>query len=140
MFRPTVLLRLLLSLALILNGIGGAVASTGMQMEHMGWMHGAMHADAAEQSAQPPCHEHAGVTSSDKGTDSGATANTPAKTKQSPDCCKSGTCRCLCVHQSQVAITALLPAPVIEHAGVMRPLKPGHAAPALPHLIRPPIG
>jgi len=50
-------------------------------------------------------------------------------------------CRCACAHPAQAAVpmVAFTPLPV-ESAGNVRPLASAHAAPALPHLIRPPIG
>ena len=140
----SVLLRVLLSISLILNGSGYAMAATHMQMGH-----GDTAASAPKQAsdsvfaAELPCQQHhSGV--------SGPVAQLPDTTSDSatvksehpsPDCCKSGACRCACVHQVQVAIPmGSLDGGVIEHAGVMQLLKQGHTAPALPHLIRPPIG
>ena len=141
---PSPLLRVLLSISLILNGSSYAMASMHMQMGH-----GPAPALAVEQApdsvdaAEPPCHQHQnGVLGleaplSDTASD---TASIQSEIPP-PECCKSGSCRCACVHQVQVAVSVYsLDGAVIEHADVMPPLNPGHAAPVLPHLIRPPIG
>lgn len=143
MFRPAVLLRVLLSLALIFNGIGGAVASSRMQPEGAGHMHGKTQAVPAAQASQvPSCGEHAGLTAASKrDADSSAMKESVAESKDSADCCKSSACPCDCVQQLQVAIAAaLFPAPIIEHTTSVRAVKPAHAAASLPRLIRPPIG
>ena len=58
-----------------------------------------------------------------------------------PDCCKSSACRCACVHACASALPARLHVSVQLALGLdVMPLPLGHAAPALPHLIRPPIG
>jgi len=140
----SLLLRVLLSISLILNGSGYAMAATHMQMGH-----GDTAVLAPEQApdsmsaAEPPCQQHHSGASGPVAQLSDTASDTAAVKSEdpSPDCCKAGTCRCACIHQAQVAIPAdSLDGAVIEHAGVMHPLKPGHAAPALPHLMRPPIG
>jgi hypothetical protein len=122
------LLRLLLALALVFNGAGPAVAAV-----HAGHMAApSMVVPAAE--AEMPCHEHHHAVDTDQ---------PPAKGGQpaSPDCCESGACRCACVHSTPVAIMDPgVVASVIEHAESVRPMAPGHADAASPHLIRPPIG
>nr|WP_280640385.1 CopL family metal-binding regulatory protein [Pseudoxanthomonas mexicana] len=58
-----------------------------------------------------------------------------------PDCCKSSACRCACVHACASALPAHMYVSVQLALGLhVMPLPLGHAAPALPHLIRPPIG
>lgn len=140
-----ILLRVLLSISLILNGSGYAMAATHMQMGHGGAAASVAEPEAPDSvsAAEAPCQQHHSGASGPVAQLSDTTSDTAAVKSEhpSPDCCKSGACRCACVHQAQVAIPAdSLDGAVIEHAGVMHPLKPGHAAPALPHLIRPPIG
>ncbi|MFC6189141.1 CopL family metal-binding regulatory protein [Pseudoxanthomonas mexicana] len=123
---------MLLSVALILNG-----ATTAMASVHMA--HGAassVAAPAQKTIASAPCHErHAASVKSDG---MAAPADSAA-----PDCCgsDSSACRSVCMHSSPVAVSMTTFAPVqIEHPRSLRPLSLGHATPALPHLIRPPIG
>ncbi|HVR81202.1 MAG TPA: CopL family metal-binding regulatory protein [Luteimonas sp.] len=141
----SILLRVLLIISLVLNGSGYAVASTHMQMGHMDTAVLAP-PSAAERvaTAEPPCHQdqHNSASASAAQLPDTAPAAAPGKSKHpAPDCCKFGACSCACVHQAQAAVPAYsLRYTVIEHAGVVRPMQPGHVAPTLPHLIRPPIG
>ena len=144
----TLLLRLSLILALIANGTTSAFAATQMQAAHLAEEASeAKVAQAArtESAQQPPCHVHvaaAGTSTADSEM-TAADATDPAQGTEhgSPDCCQSATCQCACMHH--VAATSasvhVLEAS-IDHASSVRPLKMGHATPALPHLIRPPIG
>lgn len=148
----SVLLRLLLSLCLVLNGAAAAAASAQLPMvPHTG--------EATTDSARPiastegiPCHGHHGAMVAAMPVDGSMhgipmqhdpAANTPQPTKpkhHTPDCCKSGTCRCACVHIAQVGVPALrIPDVALDHQRSVRALALGHAAPALPHPIRPPI-
>ena len=138
--RRLIFLHVLLSITIVFNGIAGAEASTRTLMGHAGWMHGSTQEDAADQASQPqPCH--VGMTSSEGETGLALIAETPAETKHSSNCCKSGACRCECVHQSQVGIAAeVFIEPAVVHSTSVRAMKPARAAPPLPHLIRPPIG
>ena len=138
------LLRVLLSIGLILNGSGYAVASTHMQMGYMATVALApLSTGDPVTVAQPPCQHHdSGASAPATQLPDAASYTAPAKsTHPSPDCCKSGACRCACVNHAQAGIPAYsFRYAVIEHASAVRPLKPGHVTPALPHLIRPPIG
>ena len=129
----SLLLRLLLAVALVFNGVAPAVAAV-----HAGHMA----APAAVVTPVPvadeamPCHEHHQAGAAEQ-PQSAPVEEAPA----SPDCCESGACRCACVHSTPVAIIDLgFVAPVIEHVESVRPMPSGHADAALPHLIRPPIG
>lgn len=131
----TILLRLLLAVALTFNGVATAAASA-----HLGHM-GAVETPAAAKASaaeDPPCHEHHQATAA---VDEQPVPAPQSKGHPSPDCCKSAACRCACVHHAPAAIAALsFGAPIIEHEDSVRSMSSGHAAPALPHLIRPPIG
>lgn len=131
------LLRVLLSIALILNGIGSGVAATRM---HANQMSDADHSSSAmATSATKPCHQHQG-SGNGAGHPSPQSDPDPGKATV-PDCCASGLCACACAHAAQVALLApsrLLPVP--SGSLVVKQLPLEHAAPALPHLIRPPIG
>jgi hypothetical protein len=136
MLRWTILLRLLLSLAVLVNGTTAAMA-----FKHAG--HDAMLATTAPVQASStanadPCHEHdqaASLASEDP------VAPVPAESGHPPlDCCQSGTCQCACMHPAPAAVPAIAFAAVsIGHARGARAMPTSHATPALPHLIRPPI-
>jgi len=141
----SILLRVMLTVGLILNGSGYAVASSHMQMEHTA-MAGVAPPNAAnsEATAGPACTEHPQAmvpVAENAGSDAATDASSVNSLDPSPDCCKSGACRCACVQQAQAAVPAVvLHQAVIEHVGSVRPMESGHASPAIPHLIRPPIG
>jgi hypothetical protein len=130
------LLRIVLGVTLMLNGVTSAMAS--VQME-------AMHVRAAIEDGQRhlaattgvmPCHqdgshEAGGMHDKEEGSSGHA---------KHPDCCKSSTCRCACLFSAQATVPTWAMAPtVIAHTDSVRALALGHAPPALPHLIRPPI-
>ncbi|GAB3359079.1 CopL family metal-binding regulatory protein [Lysobacter tyrosinilyticus] len=143
----SLLLRALLSLCLVLNGVAGAAASVHMQLPmqapvQMHQMHEVAPASAVASDDNMPCHgHHMASTAKLEVTTAPAPAPTESKSKHTPDCCKSGTCRCACVHIAQVGVPTLhLPPAALDHDRSVRPLALGHATPALPHPIRPPIG
>ncbi|MCY7355496.1 MAG: CopL family metal-binding regulatory protein [Lysobacter sp.] len=139
----SILLRGLLSLSLILNGSGYAMASMHTQMGHMDSVSSTLPATPQPVAAtEPPCYQHHGASAVVVVELPDAMQDEPSTKRghPSPDCCKSGACHCACIHQAQAAIpTHVLRHDTAEHASSVRPLKPGHPAPALPHLIRPPI-
>ncbi len=141
----SILLRVLLAVSLILNGSGYAVASAHMQMDH------AALASTTTQpivhpvaTAEPPCAEHhqgGSMASKIPSADAATDAASVKSGDPSPDCCKTGACRGACVHSGPVAVPTMAFRPVvIEHANSVSPMISGHASPAIPHLIRPPIG
>ena len=127
MSARSVLLRLFLSLSLVLNG-----ASAGVAAAHMS-AGGGMEAAFETATSASGCPEHH--------TAAPEPVQAPHQDEGAPDCCKSSACRCACV---QLTSTAVLPtfrwAPRVETMAAGRPLPLGQAVPALPHLIRPPIG
>jgi hypothetical protein len=139
MKASSIVLRVLLSAALILNGISSAVASAQM----IGTANGApaTHAHAHEGAAAPghahgACHEHGAATSPD-GDGPGAGAG---HGKHGTDCCQAGMCACHCAQQAQVSfVPPVLASPQIAQAAGMRAMSSAHESPRLPHLIRPPI-
>ncbi len=135
MSRSSLLLRVLLALLLVLNGIGGAAASARMAVQH-GIAGMAIAIEAAQSDRRAPCHE--GMS-----TPHSATAEDLASSgAHSPDadCCADGSCLCACVLHCpavpMVATFALSPAPgdVIPRGAV-----DGSPDPIRTHLIRPPI-
>lgn len=143
----SILLRVLLSLVLVLNGATSAAAATHMQMNHTA-AHTPIKAQAnvsQAMSADMPCHHPDQTSAAVVGDDSPiATDPTPKKSKHpAPDCCKSGTgtCTCACTHLAQATLPALnITAFVHDGNRSIRRLTLAHPTPALPHLIRPPIG
>jgi hypothetical protein len=150
---PT-LLRVLLIAALALNGAVPAMAA--IQMGHgtgpgdtasdsIGSEEAACHSPILQGAA--PVHAH-GTTHDHASTTAETIVETIATDlDQAPDqgnhegeCCESGTCRCACLHScpAMVRMVAALPA-VMEHASNVGRMPASHVAPALPHLIRPPI-
>lgn len=140
----SILLRLLLTVGLTLNGSGYAVASAHMQMEHMTMASAAPQpASIPAATTEPPCAVHHQGMSETADTPPADPATDTAAVKSglpSPDCCKSGSCRCACVHPAPTAVptVAFQPA-VFEQSGSVRPTISGHASPVFPRLIRPPI-
>lgn len=120
MFRAGILLRLLLAVSLVLNGIGGALAGVSMSIE--------AHAVAPDASDHAGCHEPAAEPAAEP------------ETGDAGDCCDSGPCSCACAQLPQLAATELLLMPlVVVHAAAVGTRLSERPAPALPHLIRPPI-
>ena len=138
------LLRALLSLALVLNAVAPAAASPHVPMGQVDAQAAPMtaHANPSPEDA-PPCdrHRHAAAAAAVADDPTPAT-HAPDATGQVPsDCCTSGACSCACVHASHAA----LPAPAAGIGRIRHRLATGwlplaHGTPALPNLIRPPIG
>ena len=158
--RP-LLLHALLSLALVANGIGGAMASV-----HAACAHDTV--AVAEPAAEPPCHENMGTDTSnahgsmsdqalpDDGTAHDGTAHdgmphdgmhqsntsqhAPASNSEGCGDC-ANDCQCACIAHGLAALmpsTVLLP---VRIGIAYTPARPDtHTAPALPHPVRPPIG
>lgn len=137
-----ILLRVLLSLALVLNGATGAAAAVRMQMSH-GNTHTSL-TQSIESSkvstADMPCHHQ--VSGADSEAPETAVDPAPVKSKHpTPDCCKSSNCNCVCIQAAQAPpVSAFITTLLADHSQIVRPLLLGHPSPALPHLNRPPIG
>ncbi|MBN8888485.1 MAG: CopL family metal-binding regulatory protein [Rudaea sp.] len=124
-------LRILLSLALVLNGMGSAVAS--VQMAHSE----ADRAGAASETHAPPCGEHHDASVPGDHQHPSATHHDH---RSVPDCCKSSACRCACAHGSAWAMAFPAQVPPFMVYGLSTPFTTSeHLSPTLPHLIRPPI-
>ncbi|WP_456998969.1 CopL family metal-binding regulatory protein [Luteimonas sp. A534] len=130
-------LQILLALALVLNGIGGAMAGvlaalpTPASLQH-----------AAVDRAPVEPGQHADCADQDRGV-AAAEIELPASDCHSvtgSDCGDSPQCRQACMHAS-VAMAPLLLVGVIQPAvdAVLHRLDSGHPAPMLPSAIRPPI-
>jgi hypothetical protein len=131
----SITLRLVLMLALVLNGMATAMAGDGMAAGH----EHALHTSAA---ASTSCH---GQLANDISVEHGAhdhTAQVPdSHSDPGPDCCTPGTCQCACTHCAQVLTPVVAIAkPAFERLVRVDIPAAGHPAPALPNPIRPPIG
>jgi len=142
-----ILLRVVLCIGLILNGSGYAVAATQMQIEHATKVSEGMRAGAlpgGDVAAVLPCHEDPGKAAIGPDgftADPETTGNDPAQPEHPiPDCCKSSNCAGACLHAFAAMPGLCAGSIVTNHASSVRPMRTGHPAPALPHLIRPPIG
>ena len=140
MSPSSILLRVLLSAALILNGISSAVASA--QMARVATTAAptadahAQHAATAPAHSHDACHDHAATTSPEH--DGPAAGG--GHGKHGPACCQAGMCACHCAQQAQVAfVPPALASPQVAHAASVRAMSSAHESPRLPHLIRPPI-
>lgn len=137
----SLLLRAFLSLVLILNGMGTAAASVHLPGFTMVASTEAAAPSTLADAGELPCHQQQGEAASAGAGYPSADPPRDSADHQQPDCCKSGLCRCECMHSAHAAVMAwAITTPFIEHGIVVRSLPLGHAAPALPHLIRPPIG
>ena len=119
-----VLLRVLLCLALVANGIASAQAQVRMALTSapVGAPHVAM-----------PCHDDAGDRAMPAAPDAGLPGHDA--------CCQDGRCDCPCAP----ALVQLVLVPRLPDAGpralpAAAPLLQAHREPRLPHRIRPPIG
>ena len=142
MSTRAILLRLLLCIALAFNGAASAMASVQLMQMHADGQGTASIPVPTMADAEPamPCHHNGQASHSQDAAD----AAMPSKDKQphqAPDCCKSSTCTCACVHQAAAMVPMLVfQGATLLHVGSVRSMTLGHPAPALPHLIRPPIG
>ena len=134
-----ILLRVLLSVALVLNGATGAAAAVHMPHDD-GQALATLVAETPEfSSADMPCHHQA--TEVEGKASLAADDSAPSGSKQStPDCCKSSSCNCDCMQAAQAPSAVFIYSLLIDHSQSVRPLLLGHPSPALPHLNRPPIG
>ena len=140
MFAPRLALRLLLSLVLVLNGIGTSVAATRMVFEHA--THSGVPSRHTALQAQPTamsgCHHH--ELSSPASKSAPAIGDTGAGKTQLPDCCKS-KCDCACLQATPAAIMTALVQGVPATRGLsVLAISQAYPAPALSDLNRPPIG
>ncbi len=141
MWHP-ILFRVVLALALILNGTSSAASSVHM-MGSAFHTQGASEAISVALANEDPAYAQHHIAAA-KGH------SQEVKSPQAPrhrgdhtasDCCKLSACRCACVQAcaSIPVVFALVPMDVVRDP-VQRFLAVGRPSPALPHLIRPPIG
>lgn len=135
MSRWSILLRVLLSLSLVLEGGGWAMASAQRHVPSAGM--GSERASAASaDDAMRACHGHHGAAAH-----VALAGHAAPHGHAAPDCCTSGDCDGACLHaQATVAMSSLPVAVAPDAPPAVTRLVRGHASPTLPHLIRPPIG
>ena len=151
MKSPSILLRVLLSAALIFNGISSAVASaqmvTAVKVAEVG-ASGLMHHDSAAAVRTHSAHHVAADTKVSSGACHDDTNGAPGDAagtgaghgKHGTDCCQAGMCSCHCMQQTQVTFAPpVLASPQVAHSASVRAMSSAHESPRLPHLIRPPI-
>lgn len=139
----SLLLRVLLSLTIAFNGVAFAGVSSHATM-HPAAAVEAPATDAKDDMAGSGCPE-SGMAAPQPHADHVADLDDPSgqtpKDHVSDDCCKSGTCRCPCMHAAQLAVSvAGLVLPAVQNTQDVQIPALGHASPVLGHLIRPPIG
>jgi hypothetical protein len=141
-----ILLRLLLCIALVANGTSAVYASTMMAFDA-----GMAATAAAEKDAEPPCPEMPAMTHGAMAADhdmpamthaaTAANHDAPAPPASHSDCCPPGACLCSCVsHAPTIPAFGAFAISVRPSAAPVAALRVSFASPALPHLIRPPIG
>jgi len=136
MSRTGFLLRVVLSLSLVLNGIGGSVAAVSMALASPA--NASATTDKVVSATHSGCHEHASMHQHQQPAPEGAPAGKmPAGHS---DCCGTGLCGCACAQLSSLAaLEFLVVPPNLEHERLSSPDYSPMAPPALGHLIRPPI-
>jgi len=133
---PALPLRILLVLVLILNGIGGAIASVSAALPAIP---GAVPPQSAEVAVAADCGEHGAIV--DTGPDTGLTVPATDCHADGSECDDGTQCLLACMHAA-AAVAPLLSVMSIEAGAdtVLHPLASGHPAPRLASPTRPPIG
>lgn len=150
MSAPALLLRVLLCVTLALNGSGYAVAATDMEVSHLSSLAAtdAMHDPMGPTSVLPsgkqmPCHEAGKAVTKHAGNTAAGlidTRDSDATPAEEPECCAShGGCACL-QHLTATVPELEIRTAMVGHFTSHSTMSTAHAAPPLPHLIRPPIG
>lgn len=146
MSAPSIIVRLLLSMVLILNGSAGAMVAAHAMADparHVGASGAVSGQDenAGQVLAESSCHHAQGVAARTATSDTAA-ATVGAGPHHASDCCGSADCRSGCAQHCAAAIagTVVVQSAPIPRVGLMLPLPASHVSPTLPHLIRPPIG
>lgn len=138
MSLPSLLLRILLSVTLLVSGTGNAVAALQMHVAQAGQAHAGHAMDdcamtaKADPAVSATCHDADGVPT--------AAEPAPAHDHGQPDCCSTGHCDGFCAQQAPAAMPAAWigngPRASTDPIG---PVPAGHPAPPLPSPQRPPI-
>ena len=137
----SIVMRMLLCVALILNGSGYAFAATQMELQHLVMASEIAGAPAADPAT--PCHESAAVSPADVTPHHATTVDCVAEKAHTPEqgCCQPSQCSCDCLQHATSAVRHALPSAYIpREARVVSAQAARHASPLLPNLFRPPIG
>jgi hypothetical protein len=127
-----ILFRLLLCVALMANGTSAVYASTMMAAGA-----GMAATAAVDHDATPTCDDMPAMAHSAMAADQDAAAPPISH----DDCCPPGACLCSCVsHAPTIPAFGAFAISVRPSAPPVAALTVSFASPALPHLIRPPIG
>lgn len=137
--------RFFLILALVLNGVGNAYASAAMVT---GASQSSLDVRSTDVNEEPAltasCSDHHGAMAMEPETiesEKPAGAPSPGDQHGTPDCCDPSHCKCPCMHAfAAMPVLAVKMPNFLGNAVGVRRLSLGHPSPALPHLIRPPIG
>lgn len=133
-----VLWRVVLCLGLVLNG--SVVASPSMLMPQPMRTVDAVAAGTITPSRHPACHEQAAGAERDVGRHHTPSGALPANGKHgTPECCTAGSCSCACMQPPVTLAVDRFSRPAMRDM-VASHARARHDEPALPHLIRPPIG
>ena len=124
----TVLLRVLLCLSLLVNGVGSAAAAV-----QMAWSPAAA-ASSATREAPAPCH------GADRMDAHGAGHGHQAADPTAPDCCKQHGGGCACTLAANAVLPQSVPVIALVRSECSAVLVRGHMPPSLLDPIRPPIG
>jgi hypothetical protein len=133
------LLRVLLCVALVLNGTTAAVAAVTLEHQMAG---SSETAPASSPASAHGCHDEASARAPAAVADQAQEAPKPGSAEHpAPDCCAKATCNCACVQAAQVGSPVVATGAVVpKSAQLQSPPDARRAEPVLPHLIRPPIG
>jgi hypothetical protein len=141
MSATPLLLRMLLCLVLIVTGTGTTFAATRMAVAQPTQTAepASSTGQATHEMAKSHCADREAMGSTTAGGHDAAVASDAGKLP-APDCCK-GDCGCACLQATPAAFAVLsMPAAVIGRAMNVRPVNLVYRTPALPNVIRPPIG
>lgn len=138
------LVRLILSAALIFNGSVGAMTDHARHMDTREDTRETVPEQdeiAAQAVVELPCHHRQGDAMRAVTSDTAVTIMGDVP-HHAPDCCGSADCRSGCAQHCSAAIvgTAVVQGARMPRVGLMLSMQASHVSPALPHLIRPPIG
>lgn len=134
------LLRLVLSLGLILNGSGYASAAAMLHVANAA--PAAVVSDTPQAENTAPCPEHGAVTTSaEVETAASSASHDPGQREHGkPGCCGAAGCIATCLQHAPAAIVAPWFGPAVPvHSVSIGWTDAAHASPALPDRIRPPI-
>src|SRR6187402_2604572 len=102
MSRAGILLRVVLGLSLVLNGIGGSLAATAMAFGSST----TATRSGVSTAAHSGCHDHASMPRHQQHPPAGEPSGKPPAGHS--DCCGAGLCGCACAQLSSLAALEIL--------------------------------